>query len=77
MKSALKFSMCLAVIVSAVALGGAGRALSAVFQAGPLTRQDDYLELQHSFHLWAFYSVVAIGITIWLWWTYRRQYNEK
>ncbi len=77
MKAALKFSICLAVVVSAVALGGAAHWLSGMLNAGPLTRRDDYLQLQHSFHVWFLYSAIAVGVTILLWWTFRRRYNIK
>jgi type VI protein secretion system component VasK len=76
MKAALKFSLFVAVLVSAVALGGSAYALAGIFNAGPVMRRDDYLQLQHLFHTWALYSVVGLGITIWLWWTYRREYGN-
>jgi hypothetical protein len=76
MKTTLKFSIFLAVLVSAVAFGGAGHALSGIVHAGPLMRRDDYLELQHMFYVWAFYSAIGIGVTLWLWWTYRREYSS-
>jgi H+/Cl- antiporter ClcA len=77
MKALLKISICLAVLISAVALGGAAYLLSGMLNAGPLTRRDDYLQLLHSFHLWLLYSAIAVGITILLWWTYRRQNNAE
>ncbi len=75
MKGLLKISICLAVVVSAIALGGAAHMLSAMLNAGPLTRTDDYLQLLHTFHVWLVCSVFAIAIAGLLWWIYRKQYN--
>ena len=77
MKALLKISICLAVVVSAVALGGTAHLLSGMLNAGPLTRRDDYLQQLHSFHVWLVYCAIAVGITILLWWTYRRQNNAE
>jgi hypothetical protein len=77
MKALLRISICLALLVSAVALGGAAHLLSGMLNAGPLTRRDDYLQLLHSFHMWLLYSAIAVGITILLWWTYRQQHNAE
>ncbi len=79
MKLALKLLILLSGIVSAIALASLLHVLAGLFFAGPFLQvlnHAGYRDLEHLFHLWLAYSFAAIAITIWLWHTYRRQYDK-
>jgi hypothetical protein len=79
MKLALRLSILLSGIVSAIALTGLLYALAGLFLVGPFAQvinHPEYRDLEHLFHVWAAYFLTAIVITIWLWRTYRRQYGK-
>jgi hypothetical protein len=76
MKLALRLSIIVSGIVSAVALAELSRVLLGFFVAGPFLQVINYAEykdLGRLLQVWAAYSFTAIVITIYLWRTCRRQ----
>jgi len=79
MKTAIKLSLLLSVIVSATALAGFLYALASLGLAGWLAQvinHPEYERLEHSFHVWTAYLFAALAITSWLWRTYRIHYGK-
>jgi hypothetical protein len=79
MKLALRLSILLSGIVSAVALAELLHVLAGLFLAGPFDQvfnHTEYRDMEHLFHVWTAYFLTAAAITIWLWGTYRKQYGK-
>jgi len=79
MKLALRLSILLSGIVSAIALAGLLYVLAGLFLVGPFAQVINHAEdrdLEHLFHVWAAYSFTALVITILLWRTHRKQYGK-
>lgn len=80
MKLVLKLSILLSGLVSAAALTGFLYLLPGYAIGGPfmqILNRREYRELSYLVHVWFICSVTGVGVTIWLWRTYRRQYGKR
>jgi hypothetical protein len=79
MKTALKLSLLLSVMTSAISLAGFLYALAGLLLAGWLAQvinHPEYERLEHSFHVWSAYLFASLAVAIWLWRTYRIHYGR-